>query len=219
MEVVQWIARRPGDKGLSVRFVPAGTLRLPATAGWPALRRRGPLLSSPHLPHPLVAAVAADVVDDPAVAGSVARAAGGGLLLRTSLATGADDGLAADADDVRFAATFAEFVAVVAALAVAAGLPFVAAYPTLRGQQLDVVLGDVAPAYVAPGDGAPGDVTPGHLTPGEVGVRGRAGLADALILFAVAVRTAALARGFDAAVAVVGGPEPAPIDGRIEETL
>ncbi|MBM4281954.1 MAG: hypothetical protein FJ137_14740 [Deltaproteobacteria bacterium] len=208
MELVQWIARRAGDTALLVRFVPAGAAQLQAAQGWPALRRRGPTLQSPHLLHPLVAAVAADVVADDAPAAQSGPSyptqstdptdptdptrADAGLVLRVSWATGADDALAPD--DVRFASEFGEFVAVVAALVAAAGLPLVVAHPTHDGVHLDVVLGDV-------------------------GGIGRARLADALTLCAVAVRTAALARGFDAKVAVVVGPAPAPVDGRIEETL
>jgi hypothetical protein len=101
-------------------------------------------------------------------------------------------------DDVRFAAVLGEFVGVVADLCGAVDLPFVAAVPGLDARSLDVVLGAV-----------------GGMT--------RARLGDALVLFSVAVRTAALARGFDASCVVVDdvadGGAVCAVDGRLEERL
>jgi hypothetical protein len=100
------------------------------------------------------------------------------------------------ADHVHFAAVFGEFVGVTVDLCVAAGLPFLAARPAPDGEALDVVVGSMA------------------------GI-GKARLGDALVLFAVAVRTAALARGFDvvAELAVENADGGFVVDGRIEEYL
>jgi hypothetical protein len=196
MDVVQWIARRPGDPAVGVCFAPSSAERVVAGVDVPVLRRRGATLASVHLPRPLVAALPFDVVDDdrPTRVGEL-------LLVRIVLLSGGDpivDGsVDGAADDVRFAAVLGEFVGVAADLCAAAGLPFSAAVPSCGGQALDVVLGAVAGMS-------------------------RARLGDALVLFAVAVRTAALARGFDVRATLVmptSTPAEVVVDGRIEEHL
>jgi hypothetical protein len=194
MDVVQWIARRPGDPVVGVCFAPSSAERLVVGPGQPPLRRRGATLASTHLLRPLVAALPADAVDD-----DRPSRVGDGVVLRIALLAGADPIIDGGADDVRFAAVLGEFVGVAADLCAAAGLPFAAALPAKDSQALDVVLGAV--------DGM-----------------SRARLGDALVLFAVAVRTAALARGFDARLALMlaGGPQTEKVvvvDGRIEEHL
>ena len=196
MDVVQWIARRPGDPAVGVCFAPSSAERVVAGSGVPALRRRGATLASAHLPRPLVAALPVDVVDDD----HPSRVADP-LLIRITLLPGGDPiiavGVDGAADDVRFAAVLGEFVGVAADLCAAAGLPFQAAAPSHGCRALDVVLGAVAGMS-------------------------RARLGDAVILFAVGVRTAALARGFDVRAALVlphGTQSEVVVDGRIEEHL
>jgi hypothetical protein len=195
MDVVQWIARRPGDPAVVVRFVPTEVAQIEAAAGWPPLRRRGAALASPHLQRPLVAAVPAGVVDDLRLA-RTGLAPPVPVMLQIMLSAG-DEAVFAGTDDVRFASVFGEFVGVVADLVDAAGLPLLTAHPAAQARALVVALGDVAGL-------------------------GRSRLADALVVLAVAVRMAALARGFDATLSLVGHPGPEAslvVDGRIEEQL
>jgi hypothetical protein len=196
MDVVQWIARRPGDPAVGVCFAPSSAERIAGGAGVGGLRRRGAALTSVHLPRPLVAALPIDTVDDdrPSRVDGLLVVRVGLLPAGDPIVAVGDDGAA---DDVRFAAVLGEFVGVAAELCTAAGLPFSAAVPSRGGQALDVVAGPVG------------------------GMR-RARLGDALILFAVAVRTAALARGFDVSTALVTATSPSSevvVDGRIEENL
>jgi hypothetical protein len=193
MEVVQWIARHPGHADPVVIFAPASADRLPASLGMPALRRRSATLTSRHLPRPLAAAVAVDAVDDAAAAALPSEA--GAVVLRLALQVDGDSGLVVDRDDVHFAAVLGEFVGVVADLCAAAGLPFVAAGAAPGRRAVDIALGAVAGM-------------------------GRARLGDALTLCAAAVRSAALARGFDVRCSLVLADRPAiDVDGHIEERL
>jgi hypothetical protein len=191
MEVEQWIARRPGCDDLMIVFAAASTERLPAAFGLPALRRRSAPLVSDELPRPLVAAVAVDVVDDDRPPRLAAAAAAAGLRV---VVTHDGDSPFVVGDDVRFAAVLGEFVGVVAGLCEAAQLPFVAASGGAQGGAIDVGFGPLQGL-------------------------GRARLADALVTLAVGVRTAALARGFDARCEFVLDSATRIIDGRIEEWL
>jgi hypothetical protein len=193
MDVVQWLVRRPGDAVVAVVFAAASAERLPATSSLPALRRRSSTLVSDHLPRPFVAAVAAEVVDE-AVPTRLPPDAGR-VALRLSLRADGDAPLLVDACDVRFAAVLGEYAGVVADLCAAVGLPFVAALPVDARRALELVLGGV-------------------------GGMSRQRLGDAVVLFAVAARTAALARGFDASCdVVVDGAVVGVVDGRVEELL
>lgn len=192
MDVVQWLSPRPNSDDVGVFFVPAGADRLPATEGFPSLRRRSAPLVCRHLLRPLAVAVAADVVDDD----RAVRIAGapGSVAVRIELSANGAPLLDPGADDVRFGAVLGEFVGVIFDLGEAAGLPVIGAQPVDDRKALLLLL----------------DALQG--TP-------RARLADALLLFAGGVETCALARGFEARCVLVDAKRVVPINARIEAAL
>jgi hypothetical protein len=200
MDVVQWLV--PGRGGaagadVGVCFAPAWADRLPAVGRQPALRRRSAPLVSRHLSRPLAVAVPLNDIDDDEPTGL--PDAPGAVTVRFALSVDGEPLLAPNADDVRFAAVLGEFVGVVIDLCEAAGIPVMGAVPVDERRALDVLVG---------------------------GLRGqsRARLADALLLLAAAVQTAALARGFST-MALLMVPSTAgtsgviAVDGCIEAAL
>ena len=176
-------------------FAPAWADRLPAVGSLPALRRRSAPMVSRHLPRSLAVAVAATVVDDDDA--SNLPDGPGQVAVRFQLAVDNEPILAADADDIRFAAVLGEFVAVVVDLCEAAGLPVMGALPVDERRGLLILLGALSGL-------------------------GRIRLGDALLMLAAAAQTAALARGFTARaqlVVVNDTRPPVAIDGRIESAL
>ena len=150
---------------------------------------------SRHLPRSLAVAVGVNTDDDDDVTGL--PDAPGQVAVRFVLAVQGEPILPADADDIRFAAVLGEFVSVVVDLCEAAGLPVMGALPVDERRGLQILLGGLSGL-------------------------GRVRLADALLMFAAAVQTAALARGFAAKASVVVVNEaraPIVIDGCIESAL
>ncbi len=205
MDVVQWLAPLADRDDVAVCFAPAWADRLPRTASLPALRRRSAPLVCKHLARPIAIAVAADVGDAPDDDRATSLPGAPGLIsLCVHLSADGAPLLDAKADDVRFAATLSEFVGVVIDVVEAAGLPLMGALPVDERRALQLVLG---------------------------GLQGstRSRLADALLLFAGAVETCALARGFQASCSLLvpldrrsdrgGGTRAVPLNARIEEAL
>ncbi len=192
MDVVQWLTPRPGSDDVAVCFAPPWAVNLPPHAGLPALRRRSATLVSRHLTRPFAVAVAADLVDDEAPLRLPGTA--GAVSLRIALSANGVALLDAGASDVRFAAVLGEFVGVVVDLCEAAGLPLLGAQPVDERRALQLLLGALQ----------------GNA---------RARLADALLLFAGAVETCALARGFEARCSLLHGSRIIPINARIEVEL
>jgi hypothetical protein len=193
MDIVQWLVpKNDGDVG--VCFAPAWADRLPPVGTQPALRRRSAPLVSRHVARPLAVAVVATVEDDE---GPMSLPEGPGqVIVRFALSADGAPLVEPKADDVAFASTLGEFVGVVVDLCEAAGLPLMGALPVDERRGLGVVLGSLR----------------GHS---------RARVADALLLWAAAVQSAALARGFlsSAALEVVGARSVRPIDGTIEASV
>lgn len=193
MDVMQWLVPLANRKDVAVCFAPAWADRMPATAGLPALRRRSSPLVSRHLVRPVAVAVAADVVDDE----SETRLPGapGQVAVRVHLSAEGAPLLDAGATDVGFAALLAEFVGVVVDIAEAAGLPLMGAMPSDERRAL-------------------------HLLLGGLQANPKSRLADSLLLFAGAVETSALARGFSASCSlVVSEKRTVPVDAAIESEL
>lgn len=192
MDVVQWLVPLSSRKDVAVCFAPAWADRLPKTAGLPALRRRSAPLVTKHLVRPLAVAVAVDVADDEAP--TSLPGAPGQVALRIHLSAEGAPLLPADADDVRFAALLGEFVGVVVDVAEAAGVPVMGVMPTDERRALQILLGGL-----------------------QENPRSR--LADAFLLFAGAIETCALARGFSARCSLVVEPRVVAIDADIEASL
>jgi hypothetical protein len=194
MDIVQWLVPK-GDGDVGVCFAPAWADRLPPVGTQPGLRRRSAPLVSRHVARPLAVAVDATVEDDD---GPMSLPEGPGqVVVRFALSADGAPLVDPTSDDVAFASTLGEFVGVVVDLCEAAGLPMMGALPIDERRGLGIVLGSLR----------------GHS---------RTRVADALLLWAGAVQSAALARGFSSSAALeVVAPSRTvrPIDGTIETSV